>query len=45
MKYIINFLIKGDINMKGIEKLVNWAITIATAVAVAIEYVLTHLPN
>lgn len=30
--------------MSKIEKIINWAITIGTAVAVAVQYIITHKP-
>lgn len=36
--------LKND-DMSKIEKLINWAITIATAVGVAIQYILQHIPS
>lgn len=31
--------------MSKIEKLINWAVTIITALALAAEYIIAHMPN
>jgi hypothetical protein len=30
--------------MSKFEKIINWVVTIGTAVAVAIQYIITHAP-
>lgn len=31
--------------MGNIEKIINWVVTIATAVAMAVQYIITHTPS